>query len=419
MTAGPQRLLYLTQWFAPEPVAIPVWVADALQRRGWDIEVVTAFPNYPEGVVHEGYNPKRFLRDHAAGYRVTRTPVYASRDSSAVRRMLSYFSWAVTATPVAVWRSRGRGASLVYSSPATAALPAMVARILTGRRYVLFVQDIWPDSVTAAGFIRNARLLRSIEWALTLFVNASYRLANTVVVISSGARRELISRGVPQDKIAVVHNWVDEAIMRPQHRTGELRSALGLTDEDFLLMYAGTLGPAQTLGTAIEAIAATTSRAHLVLVGAGVERHDLEAQAESGGTGRIHFIDPVPLDKISTLMADADAQLISLAPDPVFEVTLPSKIQSTLAAGSVCIGAVSGDAAAVLNGAGSRTSVPGDASALARAIDEVAALTPDERMTLRARARRFYEKHLSEDAGASRLSDILTTATGRRNGRER
>lgn len=409
MTASsrPRRLLYVTQWFPPEPVAIPLWIARALRDRGWDIEVVTGQPNYPDGELHEGYSGRRYRREVEQGFRVLRTPLYASHDASAVKRMANYLSWAAAASLVAPWKSRGAGVTLVYSSPATAAVPAMLARLIVGRRYVLVIQDIWPDSVTAAGFIRESPLLRLVERMLHRFVNASYRLADSVVVISPGAAELLGRRGVPADKLHVIHNWADESVMRPAERTGALRERLGLSDEAFVVMYAGTMGPAQSLDHAVHAMDATNSDAHLVLVGSGVARPGLEELARKTSPARVHFLDPVPLSEIASLMADADAHLISLAPDPLFGVTMPSKVQSLLASGTVCIASAPGDAAAIVSAAGGKAVTPGNSAELASTIDELASLGGTALEMIRAAALAYYLENLSEASGANQLSSLL------------
>ncbi|EKA61349.1 glycosyltransferase [Janibacter hoylei PVAS-1] len=408
------RVLYLTQWFTPEPVAIPRWIADALRRRHWDVEVITAHPNYPTGRVQDGYDPRTYMRELISGYQISRAPVYPSRDQSPARRMLTYISWAISCIPVTLWRCARADVVLVYSSPATAALPAMVARVILRKRYVLFVQDIWPDSVTSSGFIGSPLLAKWVANALSRFVGLSYRLSDAVAVISPSAVLELEMRGVPAGKLVYVPNWADETVMRPRAKKGTLVQELGLSDKDFLLTYAGTLGPSQNLATAISAVSLAPGNVHLALIGDGVARTALRAQAEDLAKDRIHFIDPVSLHEASELMAEADAQLISLADDPLFHMTMPSKVQSVLASGSVVVAAVSGDAAEVLADAGAWLAAPGDVQQLSDAISEVAALRDSDLAAARARSRAYYEENLSEVVGAARLSAVLeSVATNR------
>ncbi|GAA8846869.1 glycosyltransferase family 4 protein [Helicobacter pylori] len=409
-------LLFITQWFSPEPVTVPTWICTALARRDWEVEVLTAHPNYPSGVVQTGHHAGRYVSETRDGVRVHRAPVYPSHDRSAVRRFANYASWALSASLVAPWRSRRRGVTLVYSSPATAALPAMLARVLVGRRYVLQVQDIWPDSVTATGLVTSRGLMRVLEHGLTWFVALSYRLAHAVVVISPGAADLLVKRGVPTHKVHLVHNWADERALHPAPQHDRLRRQLGVEDGEVIFMYAGAMGPAQSLETAVEAIGRAKGRHHLVLLGDGVSRAALQARAATVAPARIHFCDPVPLGEVSDTMAGADAQLVVLADEPLFAVTMPSKVQGVLATGSLCVASAPGDAARVVTEAGGLSARPGDVDDLARAMDQVAALSEDERAARRAQAEDYYRTHLSEQTGADRLSQILDQTLKNQNG---
>lgn len=417
--AGTQkrRLLFITQWFPPEPAQVPLWIASALRERGWVVEVLTGHPNYPNGKVHEGFDPRRYVRDEEAGFHLRRTPLYPSHDQSAIRRMANYISWALSASVVAPIRAKQADVTLVYSSPATAAAPAMLARLLTGRRYVLLVQDIWPDSVTATGLMRSGFAVRVVERLLDTFVKSAYRGADFVLAIAPGARDLLVQRGVPEEKVRLAFNWADEDVMHPRPPHSRLREQLGLASDDFLLMYAGTTGPAQGLETAIDALQLTRCRAHLAIVGDGISKAALTEYAhDSSVPDRVHFFPPIPVEEIADLMAGADAQLVSLTDHPLFEITLPSKVQGILATGSICIASAPGDAAKIVQAAGGQSVRPDDPHELASAIDAVAALDLGSRAKLRDAARRYYQDQLSEDVGAAALSSTLDTAANNRKG---
>lgn len=214
----------------------------------------------------------------------------------------------------------------------------------------------------------------------------------------------------------LVHNWADEQALHPAPRHGRLRQQLEIESSAVIFMYAGAMGPAQSLETAVDAVGQTKGRAHLVLLGDGVSRTALQARAAIVAPDRIHFCDPVPLDEMSEAMAGADAQLVVLADQPLFAVTMPSKVQGVLATGSLCIASAPGDAARVVTDAGGFSASPGDVVDLARVMDQVVALTEDERADLRARAERYYRTHLSEQTGADRLSKVLHQALNNQNG---
>ena len=201
---------YITQWFPPEPVMVPPAIAHALTRRGHRVEVLTGVPNYPSGHVHEGFRAWQPRTDDVDGPNVRRTPLIPGHGSSTVRRMANYVSWAFSATLLGLRTLRRADVALVYSSPASAALPAMIWRRIVRTPYVLLIQDIWPDSVFATGFLTRGWSRRVARAALSRFCSWSYRSAAHIAVISPGAIDLLASRGVPREKLSLVYNWTDE-----------------------------------------------------------------------------------------------------------------------------------------------------------------------------------------------------------------
>lgn len=411
------RVGFISQWFAPEPMTVPVWIAQTLVRSGFDLQVLTGVPNLPTGKVYNGYSAKRFASETINDIAVQRCPLYPSHDGSAIKRIANYLSWALTASAGALVTLRRVQVSLVYSSPATAALPAMVCKMVRKTPYVLIIQDLWPDSIFSTGFLHSSVMRRATEWIVGAFVRSSYAHADHIAVISPSMIEVLESRGVPRTKLSLVYNWVDETIFQPCDPHPTFRADLGVDENAFLLMYAGNLGPAQALDGVIRAVALLeeTERISLVLVGEGVEQERLQSLAEDLAPGRIHFAPTVPASEVPALMAAADVQLLSLRDEPVFRHTMPSKIQSILAAGQPVIACAPGDAGAVAVDSGAGWHVqPGNPQRLADCILKAKAEGITGLQVRGGLARKHYELVMSERTNAERLSAILTaSARGR------
>ena len=136
------RLAYVSQWFAPEPDGPATWIASAMRDEGFNVGVITGVPHYPSGVPAPGYRAYHRGIEEIDGHRILRLPEYPSHDRSAMRRITTFGSFALSAS---IHTSRAIGAAdlcLVYSSPATAALPAVVANRRFGTPYVLLVEDL-------------------------------------------------------------------------------------------------------------------------------------------------------------------------------------------------------------------------------------------------------------------------------------
>lgn len=413
VSEGLGRLCLVTQWFPPEPAQLAEWLARSLAGQGWAVSILTGIPNYPEGKVYPGYRAFQLRRETVSGLAVRRTPLYPSHDSSAVRRMGNYVSWALSATIWGLGALRRSDVSLVYSSPATAALPAMVARVLFRKPYVLMIQDLWPDSIFASGFLTTGLPSRMARAVLGGFAQLSYKLSSGIAVISPGMREQLLQRGVDAGKLQLVYNWVDEALYHPAEPDRALRPLLGIGPDDFVMMYAGNHGAAQDLANVLRAMELVDSDrvVHLVLVGDGVEKPELEKQAEGMAPGTVHFMPPQPPEAMAPLMAAADLQLVTLKDDPLFRITMPSKVQSILASGRPLLVCAPGDAARVARDAGAGFSCePGEPNRLADTIHRALQCSQGELERMGDKAVCYYESYMAESIGAVRLTSLLSAA---------
>lgn len=405
------RLGYITEWFPPEPEGAPLWIAQAMRDRGFDVGVVTGIPHYPTGKPATGYTWHTRRRETVEGFPVLRLPEFPSHDRSAIRRIGTFGSFSASS---ALWGSRaiaGADVCLVYSSPATAALGAMVARRRFGVPYVLMIQDLWPDSMLSSGFISSGPVNRALASVAHSFVDATYQHASHIAVISPGMRSALLKRGVPDDKISVIYNWVDEAVLTPTPSEGELRRLAGLSEDDFILLFAGNQGEAQGLDAWVSALARLSGQSdtHLVLLGDGTQRAALREQAaRMDVSDRVHFLSSVPIGEIPRLTADADFSVVSLKDDPLFRMTLPSKLQAALAQAKPVICSVPGDGATLVESAGAGwVATPDNPLSISKAIRQATVAGSAEIMARGRAGRRYYEEHMSRQVGSARLAEIL------------
>lgn len=404
----------ISQWYEPETgsAAHPTAIARALAARGHDVQVLTGFPSYPQGRVHSGYRmaPRRHeVRD---GVQLLRVPDVPSHDDNALRRAASLTSFAASATLQVGWL-RHVDVCLVYLTPATVGAAAMALRATAGVPYVLYVQDLWPETVTASGFIGNRRASDAAERGITAFLTRLYRGAEGIAAISPTMARTIAERGprVPPESIP---NWVDETVFRPAPPVVDPV----LAPDRSWIMYAGGVGEVQALEHAVRAVALLDDRPDigLAIVGDGVARPGLEGLAARLGVGdRVRFLGPRPMADMPGLMAASVAQLVSLRDLELFRGTIPSKVQASMACASPVLCSVAGDAAALVERVRCGVTVaPEDAQGLAAGMRTLVDLPLAERQEMGARGRAAYESELGSDAGAEHLERMLLVAARRR-----
>ena len=398
------RVLLLTQWFDPEPTFKGLVFARELVRQGFEVEVLTGFPNYPGGKLYSGYKIKLIQREVIDGVDITRVPLYPNHGQSAFKRVLNYASFAASAMVYGLFSARRADVIYAYHPPLTVGIAASLLRLIRGIPVVYDIQDIWPDTLRATGMLTNARALSWVA-AICLWV---YRQVDHVVVLSPGFKRLLIQRGVACAKVDVIFNWADEAALTfPRgHMPPNFPTA-----EKFRIVFAGNMGKAQALDTVLEAAAmlrARGSRICFVMLGGGVDVPRLKQIALDMNLPNVLFLPSVPMYEVGSFLSEADALLVHLRKDPLFEITIPSKTQAYMAVGKPLLMAVSGDAADLVLQSGAGVIAESEnARALMQAAEQLAAMSPAALIEMGHNAKIYYQEHLALNVGVAKFGTIF------------
>ena len=405
------RILIISQWFTPEPNLKSLGFAKALEERGHRVQVLTGFPNYPGGKVYPGYRIRFFQREIMEGISVLRVPLYPSHDTSALRRIWNYVSFALSASVFGLLSVAKADVIYAYHPPATIALPALLIGKLRGIPVVYDVQDLWPDTLRATQMIRNSTILNLVNrWC-----QMTYRRSKKVVVLSPGFKESLVQRGVPAEKIEVIYNWtLEDTIMRAK-RNEALACELGMAGK-FNIVFAGTMGKAQGLETVINAaekVQHKVPHVQIVLAGSGVECETLKRMTREKGLSNVLFLPWRPVSEIAEVLNLADVLLVHLRKDPLFRITIPSKIQTYLAIGRPILAGVEGDAADLVLRAGAGFAYdPSSADMLAEVIEQIAGTPGSVLNEMGERGFQFYQNEMSFAEGVDRFERVFLEAAG-------
>ncbi|WP_082587142.1 glycosyltransferase family 4 protein [Nocardioides sp. Soil774] len=401
------KIAMISQWFDPETgsAAIPGSVARALAARGHEVTVITGFPNYPVGKIYDGYRVKVLQREVIGNVKVVRVPMFPAHGSSSLKRAAFFLSFMLSASLWGSWFARRSDAVLVYSTSATVGVAGVVMKRVFRKPTVMYVEDLWPDSVLASGLVDG--VVGRVAWfTLDRMARWGYRAADRIAVISPGMQEVLHGRGVPRERMSLVYNWADESLFHPVQPT--------VASDGLTMMYAGNLGDVQGIDTALRALSLVdpSRSVRLRLVGSGVAEDRLkELAVELRVDERVTFEGTRPISDMAALMSEADVQLVCLRDLPVFRATMPSKTQAILACGRPVLASAAGDAADLVARSGAGIAVaPDDAQAMAEAIDRLATMSGDELERFGASGRKFYEEELSVSVGARRLESALIGA---------
>jgi glycosyltransferase involved in cell wall biosynthesis len=404
------RILIVTHYFPPE-IGAPQARLSELARHwveaGDEVTVVTGMPNHPTGIVPPGYRRRLRREERVDGYRVLRSWLYATPNEKVVRKTLGHLSFMVSSVALSARRS-GPADVVVVSSPTFfSILSAWLLARLKRAALVVEIRDLWPAIFVELGVLTNRRVISVLE-RLEL---ASYRAADRVVVVSEGFRHHLTARGVPADKVHTIRNGVDLSLFRPDViPSNGVRARLGAPDGTPLVLYIGAHGISHGLTTVVEAAAQLRNEpVHLAFVGEGSAKAELERRVHELGLSNVTLLPGVSRDQVPELLAAADICLVPLRDVPLFSTFIPSKIFEYFGAGKAVVGAVRGEPAEILRRGGAVVVEPGDATALAVAVRELAT-DAERRAAMAQQGRRYVAEHFDRARLAAQYRDVLTSA---------
>lgn len=324
-------ILFLTDNFPPETNApanrtkdhVDLWTA-----AGHRVTVVTGVPNFPRGIVFDGYRNLPVQRETVDGIDVVRVWTYIAPNRGFARRILDYVSFMTTASLAAL--ALPRPDVVVATSPQFfTAVAGLLVGTLRGRPWVFEVRDLWPESIRAVGAMRDSAVLDRLEG----LAGWMYRRADLVVPVTEAFRTHLLGRGVPDERIRVVTNGIDARTVTVATGRNEVRRRHGIPEDAFVAAYVGTVGMAHGLGTVVDAArwAADDRSLHFAIMGEGADKEAVRERIAAERLGNLTLIDAGPRQDAFDLMAASDVSLVVLRDTPLFETVIPSKIFESMA----------------------------------------------------------------------------------------
>lgn len=408
------NILIVTQYFWPENMRINDLVRD-FSEKGHKVTVLTGLPNYPEGQVYERYRAQPASFTEYCGASIVRVPLIP-RGKRSINLILNYLSFFTMASTLGAWKLRGKhfDAVFVYAvSPIMAAIPAVIIGRLKKAPVFIWVLDLWPETLRAVGVLRQPFLLgcvgRVVSW---IYNRADYLLLQSHGFYENVQR--YCTREIDPQRLIYFPSWAEDDFST----TTPPPSALLTHDPSvFTVLFAGNLGEAQDLPAVIEAAQTLvgTVAVRWVIVGDGRMSDWLADQVEARSLENVLLLGRHPLEEMPGLFACADALLVSLKTNDVFEKTIPGKVQAYLASGKPILGMINGEAAHVIEASGAGLACPsGDAAALARITLELATTDENERIRMGKSGREYYLANYSKPTLLARLEQLFRDATLRK-----
>lgn len=402
---------YISHQFPPEVGAGAARVSEMArcwQSAGARVTVLTGMPNRPEGKIHPSYRGKLFLREEWHGIQVLRSWLYASPEHGFARTIANNATFMVTSAINAAAMAERFDVLIASAPPFFIHISgASVGRI---RRVPLImeVRDLWPDYLVGMGMLKpgvSTRALFALERHLL-------RQGSRVVVVTDSFKQRIVEKGIDPQRIDVIPNGVDTQQYFAQSAAAPLPE-LERHDGEFIVGYVGNFGAGQGLTSIIEAashLAGEAPGVRFVLAGDGPDKNQVVARARDLAVETVSIHPPVAKEQTRAFYNSCDVCLVPLAPFPILQETVPSKIFEVMACERPVLACLDGEGARIVrqSNAGLVTR-PGQPREIADGIKQLRAMSSDDRRTLGRNGRAFVSQRYSRDSLAEQYLEILAS----------
>ncbi len=344
------RILIITQYFPPERGAVRrlFEFAKIFQEHGHQVTILTAMPNYPDGILPERYKGKFLVREKLDGLDVLRSYVLPASNAHPRRRMVGFITFLISSV-INSFRLKGKFDLVIASSPpVTTPVAGYLISRLKRARFVLELRDLQPESGVQFGNLDESLFTKSIRRVMSFL----YKRADKIVSVTDGISEFLHEYGISPKRVVTVKSGVGEDFIFG-HSNG-VRKRFGWKDK-FLVTYSGTLGLVRPLETIIETAKklAHEKDIHFVFVGDGQKKAELEELTERYKLANVSFAGIQPLDDIPFFLRASDVLVECLKDVDVARMAVPSKMFEYMASGRpIILGCPDGEASAMLDSAG-------------------------------------------------------------------
>ena len=328
-----KHILVISQYFYPEPFRIND-IAQEWVKRGYKVTVLTGIPNYPEGKFYPGYSWTKRRKETWNGIDIIRIPLI-SRGHSSLRLILNYYSFVVSGW---FWKSfTSLKPDLIFTFEVSPMIQALIGKWFSKRRKIpnyLYVQDLWPENLKVVGGIRNKRVLNHYQ----RMSDKIYKSCTKIFATSPSFVKAIQERVEDKEKVLYWPQYAEDF-----YHPVERKVVPEIPDDGrFKIIFTGNIGEAQGLDILPKVARLVDDSVCFVLVGNGRYKEQLIKDIEDVKEKFI-FIERQPAERIPALLAACDVAFLSFMDSPLFEKTIPAKLQSYMACGMPILASASGE----------------------------------------------------------------------------
>ena len=326
------KILFLTDNFPPESNAPATRTYEHCTKwvsLGYDVTVITCFPNFPKGKIYSGYKNKLYSLEDMNGIKVIRVWTFITSNSGFIKRILDYISYGISSFIFGLFIKTDL---IIATSPQFfTAVSASALSFFKNKKWIMEVRDLWPNSIVAVGSISS----KSLTFKVLKFIEKRlYQSAKKLVVVTDSFKDYLISdHNIDAKKIGVFKNGINLDTVENyfSNNTIKLKHDLGL-DNKIIISYIGTHGLAHALNFILKATQRVENpNIHFLFIGDGAQKNKLVKYSKTLKKKNFMFLDSVPKNQILDYVYISDYSLVNLKRSEEFLNVIPSKIFENIA----------------------------------------------------------------------------------------
>lgn len=394
------KILVVCQHYKPEPMRITD-ICEELVKRGNDVTVLTGVPNYPMGIIYEGYRHGQRRKEVINGVKVIRSFTIGRR-TGAFWRVLNYFSYAISASIKA--GKLGDQFDVVFvnqTSPVMMAWPGIRYKKKYKKKLVVYCMDLWPESLEAGGIKKGSTVYKLFHW----ISEKTYKQADRLLVTSRTFNKYFEEEfGMNPEEIIYLPQYAEDLFSNMETDMDKEKTP----DDKYNFVFAGNVGKAQSVETIIEAANLLKNKKNIKfhIVGDGSALEHCKEMAKEYGLTSVIFHGRRPVEEMPKYYAVADAMLITMFDNEMISKTLPGKVQTYMAAGKPIIGAINGETKRVVEEA--KCGICGPAEDATKFSENILNfIESNKKKGMAFTARDFYEKNFTKELFMKCLADQL------------
>lgn len=406
------KICIFTNHFYPEDFKVND-IAFELQKKGFEISVITAVPDYPQGKYYKGYGIFKRNNEVVNNCKVYRLPVIPRGNGNAIQLVLNYASYFISASIFTFFHKLFFKYDAVFvhlTSPFFIGTCAVQLKKWQKIPLVFWTLDLWPESLTAAAGIHNSFILRS----QINMVKKVYDNCDKILIGSKGFEQSICEKGNYHDKLVYFPNWAETTNQNIDFRDYQSIEPFSLfSEDDFVILFAGNIGESQNLDCLLDAAEELKSFNHIkfVLLGDGRARARLQKKVNEKKLGNtVFFPGRFPLKMMPFFMNKADVLYVSLKDELIFRLTVPSKVQFYMSQAKPILALLNGDGANLINETACGIAVS-NSTDLVSAIKKFLNKPKSELKEMGLRGKTYYEKNFTKNDRIEQLATLLLTIT--------